>query len=146
MRVGIARLPAFKSVVSSISFRRMAFRPRNSTLVEQGHLPHREDQGPLAALGRRLIDVVPDVGEPFGPHQGLQVGLDLVLIERLADPAQELGLDLVGGDRGVSLELDLGDRSLRETSPPVPGRSRLDDDSEDHGNDTGQTDRHAVRT
>ena len=88
--------------------------PSEFDLRQQGHLPHHEDQGPLAALGRRLVKVVPDIGEPLGRHQGLQVRLDPVLIERLADPAQELGLDLVGGDRGVSLELDLGDRSFGE--------------------------------
>ena len=76
------------------------------------------------------------------PIKRFQISLDRVLIERLADPAQELGLDLVGGDRGVSLELDLGDRVLRETCPLAPDRCRLDDERED-GDGACQTDRPA---
>ena len=44
--------------------------------------------------------MVPDIRKPLGPHQALQVSLNFVLIERLADLAQELGLDLVRSDCG----------------------------------------------
>ncbi len=94
--MGSARLPAFSPVVSSISFCRMALRPLNSTLVSKGISRTRKVKRVLPALGRCLIVKGSHVGKPLGPHQGLEVGFDLLLIERLADPAQELGLDLFG--------------------------------------------------
>ena len=106
---------------------------------QKRHLPYHEDQGPLTALGRRLIKVVANIREPLGTHQGFQVGLDAVLIERLTHAAQELGLDLVGGDRGVPLKLDLGDQSFGKPAGLCPSRSWLDDQGED-GGDARQTD------
>ena len=56
---------------------------------QDGHLVDGEGQDELAALGRGLLVEDLDVGEPLGVHQRLDIGVDLLHIERLADPAQE---------------------------------------------------------
>ena len=85
---------------------------------QDGHLANAEDQDVLAALGRSFSSYHDlNVGEPLGAHQALDVGLDLLLVERLAGPAQELRPDLLGGDRGVAFDPDLRDGPLGK---PIP--------------------------
>ena len=55
-----------------------------------------EGQDELPAPGRSFLVVDLDVGEPLGVHQRLDIGVDLLHVERLADPAQQLGPDLLG--------------------------------------------------
>ena len=91
---------------------------------QDGHLVDDEGQDELPALGLGFIAVDLDVGEPFGVHQRLDIGVDLLHLERLADPAQELGPDFLGRDRGVPLKSDLGDGPLGELARPARRRGK----------------------
>src|SRR5262249_42954868 len=88
--------------------------PAEFDVGQHGHLTDGEREDELATLGWRLLVVDLHVREPLLPHQGLEVGVDLLLVERLADLAEQLLLDLIGGDRGIPLEPDLGDGPLGE--------------------------------
>ena len=85
---GSARLPALSPVMSSISLRRIALRPRNSTLVRRVISLRAKISVYLPLLGGVSSDRVVCVEKPLGADQGLQVGLDLLVAERLANPAQ----------------------------------------------------------
>ena len=86
-------------------------------MLEHGHLANAEDQDILAALGRSFLVPRLNVGEPLGADQALDVGLDLLLVERLAGPAEELRSDLLHGDRGVAFDAQFRDGSFGK---PVP--------------------------
>ena len=100
--------------------------PPELDVGQLGHLVDGEDQGELAALGRRFVVVGLDRREPVVLHEGLDVGVDLLNVEGLAHLAEELALDLLGRDGGVPLEPDLGDLALGEPGglAECPGREQ----------------------
>ena len=67
-----------------------SFPPPELDDLEHGHFANPEDQDILAALGRRFLIIGLDVGEPPGTDQALDIRLDLLLVERLTGPAEEL--------------------------------------------------------
>src|SRR5208282_1916028 len=58
-----------------------------------------------------------NVGEPLGADQALDVGLNLLLVERLPGPAEELRSDLLHGDRGVTFDAQFRDGSFGKSVP-----------------------------